>query len=406
MLFTPRLLLLNEEKTTVVRKSALGQTIYVVPRADCSFRRVRLAGLGREAKAAAQLKARSEALPGENGARLVMDSALKTAGESAALPSPSSAPAFMAGIWSFPLSAKHKGRYLPETLAQMPMDTTSQDGIGARIIRGVSGYEGQIWRQSDLVASRWWGRLPTDIDWDGFLRAAQETLGPLDMARPAAQDAVWRTDLPVFDISPERLSEVFSPVNVGGAVTALLLCGGLYISGQYLRESLALRDVENKAVSIRGETEQIQSERRRALTNMGFVRKYRKLGDNGIVLGGLGAVANVLGETALGIEQMNLRSGALELRLKGEDEISVPDMVAALEAEAVLSNVSISLETAGAIIIKADVSAPALQKDAQAPGAAPAPEPASEPASEPAKVPASEPAPKPAPKTTKEGGAP
>jgi hypothetical protein len=284
-----------------------------------------------------------------------MDDTHKGTGETAAAPNP--APALMAGIWNFPLSPKFKGRYLPETLAQVPMDTSQMD-IGARIIRGVSGYEGQIWRQSNLVASRWWGRAPTDIDWDGFLRAAQESLGPLNMARPAAQDAVWRSDLPVFDISPERLSEVFSPLNVGGAVTAMLLCGALYISGQYLRESLVLREVENKAVSIRGETEQIQSERRRALTNMSFVRKYRQLGDNGTILGGLAATAKVLSETDLGIEQMNLRGGALELRLKGSDEISVPDMVAALEAETVLSNVSIALETAGAIVIKADVSEP------------------------------------------------
>ena len=136
MLFTPRLLLLKEEQTTTVRKSAMGQAIYVVPRRDCSFRRVRLTGTSREARAAAQLKARSEALPGENGTRLVLDKLAVSETQVAATNSMPTPP--MASIWNFPMSSKHKGRYLPETLAQVPLRD------GSRVIHGTSGYEGQI----------------------------------------------------------------------------------------------------------------------------------------------------------------------------------------------------------------------------------------------------------------------
>lgn len=344
MLFTPRLLHLEGHETTKLRAPGLfGQRIYIIPRGDCSFRRMRMAGTGREAKAAAQLKAKNEALPDENGCRLVMDSSAQIAR--------STTP--MAGIWNFPMSGEFKGRYLPETLAQIP------HSHGQRLVRGLSGFEGQIWEDSNLMASRWWGRQPTDADWDGFVRAAQESLGPLDMPRPAAVEVPWRQDIPVFEIDRTRASEIFSPLNIGSCIALGLACAAIYISGQYLRETLALNRVQAKALDIRADTEQIQSQRRRAMANMNYVRKYRSLGSNGMLLSGLSAVSTVLGDTDLGISQMGLRPTGLELQLKGEDEISVPEIVTALENQPALSNVNISLGLAGAVIVKAELSSPA-----------------------------------------------
>lgn len=349
MLFTPRLLLVNGQEVTTLRKSPLlGQAIYVVARGDCSFRRVRLSGTGRDAHAAAQMRAKSEALPGEDGSSLVIDSSSHDQKQS-------SSSALMAGSWSFPTSLQHRGRYLPETLAQRPL------ADGARIVRGLSGFEGQIWRKSDLVASRWWDREPLDQDWDGFIRAAQENLGVLDMPRPPVVEVPWRDDLPIFGVDRERLSQIFSPGNVGALVATGLACSALYISGQYLREKIVLTSVDQKAAALRGETEQIQSERRRALANLSYVKRYRSLGNNGTLLAGLSGVANVLGQTDLGIERASFRDGRLELMLKGVEEISVPDVVSLLEAEPTLSSVSVSLEAAETIIVKTDLSPPLIE---------------------------------------------
>ncbi len=364
MLFTPRLFALNgaaltegdeqnnSPQATTLRKPALiGQSICVVPRGECSFRRVRLAGTGRDAVAAAKLKARNEALPDEDGACIVVDSAPAD--------SPSGISTLMAGIWGYSTSRHHTGRYLPESLAQTPHPD------GARLVRGLSGFEGQIWDNANLRASRWWAGQPRSSDWDGFIRAAQETFGlldrgPLDMALPVAVDVPWRDDIPVFDIDKDRLSQVFSPKNVGLIAATLVGCTSLYISGQFAREKIAHNAVSNAAAELRGDTEEIQSQRRRALTNMSYVRRYRALGDNGTILAALASIAEVIGQTDLGIERATLRDGALELRLKGEDEISVPDVVSLLEAKASLTNVTVSLETIGAIIIKADINAPSM----------------------------------------------
>lgn len=348
MLFTPRLFVLNgiAGRDTLRKPALIGQNVCIVPRAECSFRRMRLAGRGADAKKAAVLKARNEALANEDGIKIVVDSANSGAANGQTL----------ASVWGYQKSIVHRGRYLPETLAQTPHEG------GARLVRGLSGFEGQVWHQSNLIASRWWALEPSNSDWNVFMRAAGESLlamGEDAVAEscPTASEVPWRDDLPVIEIDRIRLLNIFSPAKLG--LTAALLggCFALYTAGQYTRKSLALSKVISQTAELRVETEQIQSERRRALTNMNFVKRYRLLGDNGTVLASFSAISNVLGTTDLGIERASLRGGALELRLNGKDEVSVPDVVTLLEAEPNFSNVSAALDGGNAIVIKANVSA-------------------------------------------------
>ena len=357
MLFTPRLFVLKgpNERETLRKPALIGQSLCIVPRADCSFRRMRLMGRSAEAKKAAVLKARNESLADEDGIKLVIDKAPADTG--AADIRAVGAGYTGAGLWGYGTSSAHNGRYLPESLAQIPHD----DGV--RLVRGLSGFDGQIWSAGNLIASRWWAREPRDTDWAVFIQAAGEILpqisnGTFDSARPAAIELPWRNDLPIFDIDQDRLSEVFAPLKLAVAAGTIAGCFALYTAGQYTRETIALSQVNEQTAELRGETEQIQSERRRALANMNYVRRYRALGDNGTVLAGFDALANVLGTTDLGIARMSLRDGSAEVRLGGEDEISVPDVVTLLEAQPNISNVSVSLEGDKTIIIKADISAP------------------------------------------------
>ena len=353
MLFTPRLFVLNgpTERETLRKPALIGQSVCIIARADCSFRRMRLAGRSADAKKAAILKARNEALDTEDGVRIVVDN------EGLSADSPALSGQVMAGVWGYATSAAHGGRYLPESLAQIPHD----DGV--RLVRGLSGFDGQIWHESNLVASRWWARQPSEKDWAVFTRAASETLPQentqhLSLALPPAIEVPWRDDLPIFDFDRERLSSLFAPGRLAALAAILAACFAFYTAGQYTREKLALSSVSSEAEKLRSETEQIQSERRRALSNMSFVRRYRELGDNGTALSSFGALANVLGSTDFGIERISLRDGTLEVRLGGEDEVLVPDVVSLLEAEPNLSNVSVALGERNMLIVKADVSAP------------------------------------------------
>ena len=343
MLLTPRLFVLDldSEEKTVLRKGPLpAPSICVVPRANCAFRRTRLVGSSRNALKAAQLKAQKEALPGEDGSIIVPDKGEEVASATAAP---------MAGLWSFAKHASHTGRYLPESLAQLPL------ARGARLVQGLSGFEGQIWIDKNIVASRWWPKSPAPQQWDTFMRAAQEELGPLSIPLPPAAKVPWRDDISGLSLDKDQIAHWISPRNIAAIMATALICGYTYIGGQYVRETLALSKAETQTASLSEETEMILSQRRRALANMRYARQYDSLGQNDELLQAISALSSVLGMSGLAIQRFSLRQNQIDTRLVGEEEISIPDAVSLLEAAPALSNVSVSLDAQGAVRVIADL---------------------------------------------------
>ncbi|WP_371396367.1 hypothetical protein [Fretibacter rubidus] len=349
MLLTPRLFVHNQdasnsdvapEKRTLQGGFPALPAVCVVPRGMCSFRRIRLVGTGRNAQKAAALKASKEALPGENGTYIAPD-----VGEVVRAATPTD----MAGVWNFAKSEAHQGRYMPESLAQVPHDN------GARLVHGLSGYEGQIWIDKNLVASRWWLNPPSANSWDVFMRAAQDGLGAMDYPLPVASAVPWRRDIAPFTLDPDQLAYWFSPRNLGAAVGTVLACGFLFMGAGYLRNSLALSKTNAAMEGLSTETQLILSQQRRAMANLRYAQNYDALGRNDTVLMGLSALATVLGETDLSIERFDIRLGQIDARLRGETEISVPDVVSLLEADPGLSSVSVTLDAQGAVLITADL---------------------------------------------------
>lgn len=349
MLLTPRLFVHNQDashpdaepaKQTLEAGFPGVPAICIVPRGMCSFRRIRLIGTGRNAQKAAALKASKEALPGENGTHIAPD-----VGDIVRAATPTD----MAGVWNFAKTDSHKGRYLPESLAQMPHDN------GARLVHGLSGYEGQIWIDQNLVASRWWLNPPSAESWDVFIRAAQDGLGAMDYPLPVASAVPWRADIAPFTLDPDQLSYWFSPRNLGAVIGTALACGLLFLGAGYVRNSLTLSKTNAAMEGLSTETQLILSQQRRAVANLRYAQNYDALGRNDTVLMGLNAMATVLGETDLSIERFDIRLGQIDARLRGETEISVPDVVSLLEADAGLSSVSVTLDAQGAVLITADL---------------------------------------------------
>jgi hypothetical protein len=78
---------------------------------------------------------------------------------------------------------------LPETVLR-----PSSDG-GARILAALTGFEGQIWAEGQLLQSRWWKDLPSEEAWLAFQRDAG--LAPdLQRATPPAPESPDFLDAP------------------------------------------------------------------------------------------------------------------------------------------------------------------------------------------------------------------
>lgn len=337
MLFTPHLFVLDGagQKTTISAPKIWGQSVCIVPRSECSFRRIKITDSSRRAIQAAYLKVRKEASSPDDRFLIVPD-----ADQSGA------------NVWGYKTAFDRTGRYYPESLARTPMET------GARLVTCFTGYEGQVWKNNNIVASRWWPTVPDARKWQSFVFATQNEADIECGDVPKPQEIPFRDDLPKLKIELERTRTLLSPLNLAKATALVLGCGTFFLSGQYGRNLVTLNQVQNQINDVSKITGQISSERRRAIANMNFAQKYNSIGHNGTFFMGLDGLGYILDGKGLQIERIALRSGELEVRLKSTEEISVPEIVSNLEAMPSLTDVSIGLGDQNTVIVKATLIPP------------------------------------------------
>jgi len=193
-LFSPTRRLGGAEPRLLHAGGPLGPVEWVVPRADCHYRRLDFSALPvRQREAAAHLAARRhEPAPGAR-------QHIAWAGGIA-----------HAWIWPEPdpAMAGEDAGWIPETLLR-----AAPAADGARLLQMMSGVEGQVWREGQLQASQWWPAPPDADGWRRFARAAG--LGP-EAALPPLETLPWadqpwgdaRRGLPGSPAALERLAWV------------------------------------------------------------------------------------------------------------------------------------------------------------------------------------------------------
>ncbi|HZH44669.1 MAG TPA: hypothetical protein VEY50_11365 [Lysobacter sp.] len=188
-LFSPTRRLIGPEGLCVARGGVFGALEWVVPRAQCLYRRIDFSALPpRQRLGAARIAARQHEPVEGAPAHVVW-----------------TGPVAHMWLWAEPsawIKSAEEG-WVPESLLRAP---PAVDGL--RLLKLVSGVEGQYWRQGELHASQWWSERPSPEQWRLFVRACG--LGP-GQAHPMPEpvDAPWaspwgdvRRGLPA---SPARL---------------------------------------------------------------------------------------------------------------------------------------------------------------------------------------------------------
>ncbi len=155
--FSPTRRLFGAEQALVRAGGLFGGLQWVVPRAQCRYRRIDFSHLpARQRESAARLAARRlEPRPG------ALFHVAWTGG--------------IAHVWTWPEGGDRLGRtdagWIPESLLR-----AAPRGDGLRLVELVEGFEGQHWRDGILAASQWWPAVPTPDAWRRFVRACG--LGP------------------------------------------------------------------------------------------------------------------------------------------------------------------------------------------------------------------------------------
>jgi len=227
-----------------------GLPIEIIPRSRCSFARERTTGSAAKARRAIKLRAQQIASTDDLRTRIVFD------------PNEPS----QAGVWSWVQENNDsnqrvffKPAAVPETLAYESL----MDGV--RLLRCLEGFEGQIWSDGALKASRWWHQEPREDEWVYFLRSGKAEVTSENIAASSPVDPIWRKFKAPFDSDPENLRQTFSPFMVSVVIAALFASIVAFHgvrAAWYTMDTAAMKSAYQKHVS---DNRPAMAERRRAL---------------------------------------------------------------------------------------------------------------------------------------------
>lgn len=255
-LFLPTRRLLGNEAPELQRGGVLGPQQWVVPRAQCHYRRLDLSKLPlRQREAAARVAARRH--------DPVPDARHYIAWKGG-----------NAHLWIWPpaddFSLPADQEWIPESALRPPPEVD-----GARLLKQEQGYEGQLWRDREPVATRWWQQAPDLDEWRHFLRAGGFAAGA--DAVPAAESLPWspspwgtsRRSLPTSPAMLERLGWL-----AVGCIVALGL--GWQLAG-LVRWNVSLAQVEGRTEALRAQATPLLEARERADLALQQLQAYQEL---------------------------------------------------------------------------------------------------------------------------------
>ena len=296
-------------------------------RALCAYTRTRLAGKTRQARIAAKLNAAYRQGFSNARARLEIDAA----------------DPLQAGIWTWdgdivlengqPLSSL---RVMPETLAREGLEN------GARLAKCIDGFEGQVWRNGSLAASRWWHAPPKAREWQHFLRAAQTPVkASAAETTPAPCEVPFRQDLPYIDPDPDNLRLTFAPQRIAAAVGCLLAFFVAFQSAQILAYERASASIAAQIGDVAEANSAGLDARRTALAASAQISQFEQFGDPQAATRALLALASMLSSEKARIANFRIFDGQLEARIVVADgaNIRIENLVSALEQSELLADV-------------------------------------------------------------------
>lgn len=266
-LFSPTRRLIGPDRDVIRAGGPLGAMQWVVPRAQCHYRRIDLPNLSaRKRQAAARIAARRY----QPAAGAL--SHIAWTGSVAHL-----------WTWTAPpedLAASEDLAWLPETLLRAP---PADDG--ARLLRMVEGFEGQLWRDGQLQASQWWPQPPGEDGWRRFLRGCGLPAGDARSPEPEPgqfeplpwAETPWgdtQRGLPASPAALERLAWA-------GAFGLLAIVLGWQLAGT-LTWSVARTQLDTRTETLRARAAPLLDARERADAARQALLSYHALAQQGI----------------------------------------------------------------------------------------------------------------------------
>ncbi|HCX15180.1 MAG TPA: hypothetical protein DGZ24_07680 [Rhodospirillaceae bacterium] len=223
----------------------------------------------------------------------------------------------------------------PETFLREPIS----DGV--RLATVADGFEGQMWRQGFLTATRWWDELPEHRDWIMFLRSAGTALQNTPPAQPQPTETQFLHSPWTASSTPATdIWSLFQTDRAAAFVAAVIAVPFLYLLSQALVLSIATNEANTKMKEMAEANQTVRVDRNAALSNIDVIESHLSLEQFPAQIKILSHASNILGNQNLTISEWVYDSGNLDLALVSPRSLDSTFYIEAFEKDNLFSNVS------------------------------------------------------------------
>jgi hypothetical protein len=219
----------------------------------------------------------------------------------------------------------------------------------------ISGFEGQVWRDGELVGSRWWRERPSTADWAIFAEAmglpSSDAPGPLNgaaLARPYQPNDYRPATADVVD---QRVVFWGGAAAAAATIAAIAFAAGVELNYGRLKGEIA--GLEAQAAPIRAMHSRVIS----------ADAEYRRLTEPVKGLSGLGlvsAVADVLGPTGVKALSVEFRDKRVNIVVPRSESAVADRLLQAIENHPLFKTARLGESVGGQdqIVLTAELEAP------------------------------------------------
>ncbi|OIR06761.1 hypothetical protein GALL_110090 [mine drainage metagenome] len=224
---------------------------------------------------------------------------------------------------------------VPETLLQQGQEQ------GIHLVSCIEGYEGQVWSERSLLASRWWPELPDTAAWLNFQRDAGTLPERQSNAVPKPLPLHWMERPWAKSAALDRSAAYGASVEQWAlpAVALCLLAASFWYGAQWIKLQSAIknRSVELEALNLRAGP--IIEARGQALEALGRIRALQATDPYPDQLSLLAKVAQSLPKDGSYLKEWEFQSGKLKLQIASPNKMVSSDYVKLFQSFGIFKNV-------------------------------------------------------------------
>ncbi len=227
-------------------------------------------------------------------------------------------------------------RITPETVWwERPQD-------GASVLACLEGFEGQVWQDGQLHASRWWPQAPSEPEWQQFLHVGSAPAGSRSEPVPQPQTRAWLArpwaELRGGEGGPSSSGVIEARVVAAGG---LLLVAALAGFGQRLMEVEGALSARAQSIAeLKQSTAQVIAARDQALSQAATARLFASWLTEPLPIEVVAHLHDVLGKSGAQIKELELTGSRLRLGMAVPAPASRSNIVRDLQSGSWLKDVS------------------------------------------------------------------